>query len=199
VIVQGSGREHDRERGAAMVEFAVILPVLIILLFGAIEFGHAWDAKLKVETAARAGARVGSNLGSARLADYSLLQSVKSALNDIGLDNVEYVSVFKSTSVDGDVPASCSGATPVSVAGVCNVYTGDQLQSLTQVDFTGATSCAAGAPDASWCPTSRQDVQHLGADYLGVSIQAEAQTITQLFASPLDIDTAAVSRVEPRG
>lgn len=182
-----------------MVEFAVVVPLLTALLFGGIEFGHAWDQKLKVETAARAGARVGSSLGSARLADYNLLQSVKSALNDIGLENVDYVSVYKSTTVDGDVPASCSGEAPLSVVGSCNVYTQSQLENLSQADFGGTTSCAVNALDAAWCPTTRQDVQHLGADYLGVWIKADAQTITNLFGSPLDIATSAVSRIEPRG
>lgn len=189
----------ERERGAAMVELAVVVPLLAVLLFGGIEFGHAWDSKLKVETAARAGARVGSSLGSERLADYNLLQSVRSALNDIGLENVDYVTVYKSSAVNGDVPASCSGDAPISVTGVCNVYTGEQLENLAEVDFGGTTSCAVNAPDAAWCPTSRQDIQHLGADYLGVWIKADAQTITNLFGSPLDIGTSAVSRIEPRG
>jgi Flp pilus assembly protein TadG len=182
-----------------MVEFAVVVPLLAVLLFGGIEFGHAWDSKLKVETAARAGARVGSSLGSARLADYNLLQSVKSALNDIGLENVDYVTVYKSTTVNGEVPASCGGEAPISVVGTCNVYTNTQLENLDLADFAGTTSCTPGSPDAAWCPTTRQDVQHLGADYIGVWIKADAQTITNLFGSPLDIGTSAVSRVEPRG
>jgi Flp pilus assembly protein TadG len=46
------------ERGAAAVEFALILPVIILLLFGIIEFGRAWNVKQVLTDAAREGARV---------------------------------------------------------------------------------------------------------------------------------------------
>ena len=46
------------ERGAAAVEFALILPVLVLLLFGIIEFGRGYNAKIEVTGAAREGARV---------------------------------------------------------------------------------------------------------------------------------------------
>jgi Flp pilus assembly protein TadG len=48
------------ERGAAAVEFAIVAPLLFILVFGIIDFGfgfHAWNA---IENAAREGARVGA-------------------------------------------------------------------------------------------------------------------------------------------
>lgn len=50
-------RLHRSQRGAALVEFAVILPVLIILLFGVWEMGRIFDAWLVVTNAAREGAR----------------------------------------------------------------------------------------------------------------------------------------------
>jgi Flp pilus assembly protein TadG len=50
-----SGRS---QRGAVALEFALVLPVLLLLVFGIIEFGfayHAWDA---TQNAAREGARL---------------------------------------------------------------------------------------------------------------------------------------------
>ena len=55
----GVRRVHD-QRGAVAVEFAIIVPVLILLVLGIIEFGfgyHAWDA---TQNAAREGARLGA-------------------------------------------------------------------------------------------------------------------------------------------
>jgi len=40
-----------------MVEFALILPVLIMLVFGIIEFGRAFNANISLTHAAREGAR----------------------------------------------------------------------------------------------------------------------------------------------
>lgn len=45
------------ERGQAMVEFALVLPVLLLILFGIIQFGIAYNHYLTVTDAARVGAR----------------------------------------------------------------------------------------------------------------------------------------------
>jgi Flp pilus assembly protein TadG len=47
----------NRERGAAMVEFAIVLPLLVTLVFGIIEFGRAYNAQISLTHAAREGAR----------------------------------------------------------------------------------------------------------------------------------------------
>lgn len=46
------------ERGSVAVEFALILPILIALLLGIVEFGRAYNAQITVTAAAREGARV---------------------------------------------------------------------------------------------------------------------------------------------
>lgn len=46
------------ERGAAAVEFALILPILVSLLIGIVEFGRAYNAQITLTAAAREGARV---------------------------------------------------------------------------------------------------------------------------------------------
>ncbi|MGD9798357.1 MAG: TadE/TadG family type IV pilus assembly protein, partial [Acidimicrobiia bacterium] len=50
------------EDGAAAVEFALILPVLVLLVFGIIEFGMAFKSSLTVTSATRSGARTASAL-----------------------------------------------------------------------------------------------------------------------------------------
>jgi len=51
--------EH-RARAAAIVEFAVVLPLLLTIVFGIIEYGYVFMVRLTVEHAAREGARVAS-------------------------------------------------------------------------------------------------------------------------------------------
>jgi Flp pilus assembly protein TadG len=47
----------SREEGVAAVEFAIILPVLCLILFGVLEFGRVWSQYQVFEGAAREGAR----------------------------------------------------------------------------------------------------------------------------------------------
>jgi Flp pilus assembly protein TadG len=51
-----SKRTRD-ERGAVMVEFAIILPLLLLLLMGIVEFGRAYNTQVSIQAAAREGAR----------------------------------------------------------------------------------------------------------------------------------------------
>ena len=46
-------------RGVAIVEFAIVLPLLMILLFGIIEFGFIIYNKAMITNASREGARIG--------------------------------------------------------------------------------------------------------------------------------------------
>jgi len=50
-------RSHD-ERGAAAVEFAIVLPVLILLIFGIVQFSIYFNRLQGLQAAAREGARV---------------------------------------------------------------------------------------------------------------------------------------------
>jgi len=56
------------ERGSSLVELALMLPVLGLLLFGAIDFGRGYYLSIEVTNAARAGAQFGlSNASAARM------------------------------------------------------------------------------------------------------------------------------------
>ena len=59
----GLRRTSRDERGVAMTEFAIIMPMLLALVFGIVEFGHFIAYSNAVETAAREGARYGSAVG----------------------------------------------------------------------------------------------------------------------------------------
>lgn len=51
-------RTGTSERGAAAVEFALVLPVLVLLVMGLMEFSLVFNAQLSLSNAAREGARV---------------------------------------------------------------------------------------------------------------------------------------------
>src|SRR5438874_6230296 len=50
-----------RSRGQSVVEFALILPVLMTLVLGAIDFGRVMQARVTSESAAKAGASWGAS------------------------------------------------------------------------------------------------------------------------------------------
>ena len=50
---------HRSEKGAAAVEFALLLPLLMMILFGIIEFGIALHQQSILTNASREGARLG--------------------------------------------------------------------------------------------------------------------------------------------
>ena len=54
---EGTRRGH---RGASLVEFALIVPLLSMFLFGIVQFGLAYDKKQSINAAAREGARTGA-------------------------------------------------------------------------------------------------------------------------------------------
>lgn len=61
----GKTRKYRRkDRGQSMVEFALTAPILIVLLLGLVEMGHAFNSYMTVVAAARDSARLGSQFGS---------------------------------------------------------------------------------------------------------------------------------------
>jgi Flp pilus assembly protein TadG len=76
------------ERGAELIEFALTLPLLLLLVLGIIEFGFMFQEYEVVTNAAREGARIGALIPSAgykateaqqRAMDYLIAGGLKSA------------------------------------------------------------------------------------------------------------------------
>jgi Flp pilus assembly protein TadG len=78
--VQRASRARD-QHGAAVVEFALIAPLLIMLVFGIIDYGYMLNRDTMLNNAVRDGARVASLDGS-----YSeIVSSVTSELQSVGI------------------------------------------------------------------------------------------------------------------
>lgn len=56
-VTNRHGRRTSAERGVAAVEFALLLPVLLLFIFGIIQFGRGFNAKVTLTHAAREGVR----------------------------------------------------------------------------------------------------------------------------------------------
>lgn len=76
------------ERGAVAVEFAILAPVLIMILLGIMEFGRAYNAQISLTNAAREGVRVmavSNNQASARTAAKNAAVSLNPGLADANI------------------------------------------------------------------------------------------------------------------
>ncbi len=82
--------------GQAIVEMALVLPVLLLLLLGVVEFGLAFNAKQAVTNAAREGARLAVVNDPAITAD-SVTTSIETSLARAGLSAGDAAIQFNTT------------------------------------------------------------------------------------------------------
>ena len=77
------------ERGASAVEFALIVPLLIMLVLGIAEFGHAFQVQGTLSAAAREGVRtmaLQNDAAAARTAVRTAASSLSPAVTDLQID-----------------------------------------------------------------------------------------------------------------
>ncbi len=88
-------KRRSDERGAAAVEFALVLPLLLLLLLGVAEFGRAYDVQTRVSNAAREGVRVmalKNDVGATRSAAKAAAGSIPLSDADISVTPTNCVS-----------------------------------------------------------------------------------------------------------
>jgi hypothetical protein len=98
------------ESGAALVEAAIILPLIMVLTFGAIELGIGFSQKGALESAARGGARKAATLTSEPEPQFSsdIVDAVNGALDSSAVPTLDQLTIYKDTGVSP--PATGCGA-----------------------------------------------------------------------------------------
>jgi Flp pilus assembly protein TadG len=94
------------ERGAAAVEFALVLPLLVVLVFGIVEFSIAYNHKQGLHAAAREGARLAALPQSS---ESDVADKVRDALD--GVLNTTEINAATIT-ITPDKTHPCDGAAP---------------------------------------------------------------------------------------
>jgi Flp pilus assembly protein TadG len=82
-------RHCERERGAAAVEFALVLPLLILLIFGVVEFSITYNRQQALHAAAREGARTASLPSSTQT---NIHDAVTNALTGVNFTSTPSIS-----------------------------------------------------------------------------------------------------------
>lgn len=72
---------YRNERGSTAVEFALILPILLALVFGMIDFGRMLYTKEVLNNAVREGARVGIKLKTIPVTDPQITTQVNTVID----------------------------------------------------------------------------------------------------------------------
>lgn len=187
------GRAAPRrdERGAALIEAALVLPIIVVLLLGIIEFGLAFQSGAVTTGASRSGARMGAatyapagSTSSAQLAAADQMAAAVSA--DLkSLSNADPVGmvIYK---VD---PSSTSGAPYGGFPG--DNLSGGCSSSCFRYTWNGSDMVYAsgGWSDPDACGTS--------VDSLGVYVQAKHYYLTELIGESRFVNGKTVMRIEP--
>ncbi|GBD85267.1 TadE-like protein [bacterium BMS3Abin02] len=166
------------ERGATLVEFAIISILLFTVLYGIMEFSLAFKDWLSISHASREGVRVGAVAGNDAAADIEILRAVERAMTAAGMTNLVSVSV----------------ANP------------DNMSEKTAYAWNGGTPCRwTPCPDPTepayvqpgWDPGSRRI--STPTDRIEVSIEFRHQWVTGLFSiGPTDWKKTVIMDIEPQ-
>jgi len=116
-------RRSRRERGAAALEFALVAPLFLLVVFGGIEIGLMFRSHLALQDMSRSAARVASIQRDNVDADREILQRVVNGAASLN-GTVTKVIIFHAPTLDAELPPSCIDGTdsPASQAGLCNAY-----------------------------------------------------------------------------
>ena len=107
-------RRDTPRRGQAVVEFALVLPLFLLLVFGALELGRALLRLHLLNNVAREGARVGTLPGNV---EQDVTSKVNSFLTANGMQTGTWTTTISVTDSDG-VPRS---------GGLSDAQQGDQV------------------------------------------------------------------------
>lgn len=163
------------ERGATMLEFALVAVVLFTLIFGVIEGGLLVRAGSAINGAADEGARRGAVAANAVDADWQVLQQIKVRGTERSA-TIDQIVIYNAGDATEGPPQACLDGTPIT--DICNVYTRADLELP-----------AADLPPCSWCPTSR-DASLDEFDYIGVWVDG---TYNGVFGVFNNVDTSSYS------
>lgn len=153
------GTDRERDGGFAMVEFALVAPLLVLLFIGILEFGLVFKDKLLVNNAIQVAARTGASLGQADDADKRILEALEQGL--AGLPNagdgiVLQAQVYRVTSSGGvDTTKVNTYTYNYQGPGLCNWL----------------PSCPSTPADhGPWKPGDREVIIANGLDTIGVRV-----------------------------
>lgn len=199
-------RRRFSQRGGTTIEMALVAPVVLMIVFGLIDYGLLFKDWLAVTQASRSGARAGSVAGRDAASDFDILTEAKRYTGALPDGALKRVVVFKAESVDGEPSDTCKAGTPatevfavdpvsydapVATGEPCNVYTAADMN-RSKADFERDSG-----PHMFWPANERTISRSAPPDLLGVYLVIEHDMMTGFFGSSRTIEVTTVMRLEP--
>lgn len=135
---KGERRRARRDRGAVLVEAAIVMPLLFSLVFGILEIGSALKSYSGAANAVRAGGRMASVAGNNADADLAIMERIAGEASGIPDGEIEYIVIWHASAIGETPPAACrpgvvaspntssvgvsDGGPAVDAVGACNIY-----------------------------------------------------------------------------
>lgn len=178
--------KNHKERGATIVEAALVYPLLFLAIFTIVEFGFAFKDWLSVSNAAREGARAGATFGNDPSADMLILRDVEGTLEIAAIGVGTSVRVFDPLGGSSSANYSFTPGTGCTDIPACCDWTPcpDPFRPSSYV-----------AP--LWNPLSR-DVSAPFTGRIGVEVQFTHIWLTNFFFGTSDFTTATDFQIEPQ-
>jgi Flp pilus assembly protein TadG len=118
------------EHGQTLVEFALVLPILCLLVLGVIQFGIVFNNYITLTDAVRAGARKGAVGRHLQDPQGAVEDAVRNAASDLDETDLQ-ISVDSSWTQGSDVTVSASYPYEIKLLGFGITITSGQLNSST--------------------------------------------------------------------
>jgi len=204
------GRRLGGEDGAVMVEFALMAPLLVLLILGIVEYGSILRNETTITGAVRNAARVGAQYQDDALGDKNALSSLYASIGSAQRVVIDRVVIYRSDVSTGAPPAACLSVnvtgSPLAAHGDsannCNAYSAAQVAAAASGGTwsTAVAACGSSTWDGFWCPSVRRaSLAGIDSppDYLGLYISVTYTPITGLVPTTTTFTDYAVNRLEP--
>jgi Flp pilus assembly protein TadG len=132
--------KQARDRGSVAVEFALLLPILLLLVFGVVDFGRAISAQITLTQAAREGARLAA-LGQPNSTVVSRAQAAATGLSPVTVTVTTSCPVNAGAGVDAVVQTSYAFSFVTPVGSIAAMFGGVSYGSPVTLSAQGEMPC----------------------------------------------------------
>lgn len=178
---------NPQDPGATLIEFALVLPFLLLLALGAFEYGMLFRDSISVSTSAREAGRVAASSANYGDADCVIIEAAAGALKSVDRGDMDEIQIYRSDP---------SGSVPAETSSTMRRYR-PALPSEPSINCGGANWFVIHQGSA-WDPDDRvNDPQN--ADWIGVRVEYIHSWTTGFlwFNGTVALGSETVFRVEP--